>query len=109
MCSLRLSLPPFLGFIQDPKRKKALKELDFDWGDDNLYLYFQWPEVLVAFYSVIVSVFPFRSTRAEFSLLFFFNLLCLPCAHYCCCYVQRVWMAVCHGCCWYELRFGKPL
>lgn len=42
--------------LQDPKRKKALKELDFDWGDDSLYLYFQWPEVLVAFYSVIVSV-----------------------------------------------------
>ncbi|CAM9248048.1 unnamed protein product [Ectocarpus fasciculatus] len=37
----------------DPKRKKALKQLDFDWGDDELYLYFQWPEVLISFYSVI--------------------------------------------------------
>eukprot|EP00752_Nemacystus_decipiens_P003968 g3634.t1 len=37
----------------DPTRSKALKKLGFDWGDDDLYLYFQWPEVLVAFYSVI--------------------------------------------------------
>ncbi|CAM9763675.1 unnamed protein product [Pylaiella littoralis] len=37
----------------NPKRKKALNELGFDWGDDSLYLYFQWPEVLIAFYSVI--------------------------------------------------------
>lgn len=52
-------LPSRLGSAlnrQDAKRKKALKELDFDWGDDKLYLYFQWPEVLIAFYSVIVSL-----------------------------------------------------
>lgn len=48
-------MPPTNLFWQDPKRKKALKQLGFDWGDDKLYLYFQWPEVLISFYSVIVS------------------------------------------------------
>ena len=41
---------------QDTKRKKALDDLGFDWGDDELYLHFQWPEVLISFYSVMVRL-----------------------------------------------------
>ena len=47
--------PASLSVSQDTKRKKALDELGFDWGDDALYLHFQWPEVLISFYSVMVG------------------------------------------------------
>lgn len=72
--------------LQDPKRKKALKALGFDWGDDKLYLYFQWPEVLVSFYSVIVSVgvpFSLETSTRVFPLLWGGALLyCL--VFFCC-------------------------
>lgn len=41
---------------QDPKRRKFLDSVGFDWGNDDMYLYFQWPEVVITFYSVQVSL-----------------------------------------------------
>lgn len=50
---LPLLLP--LPLTQHEERRRALDELGFNWGDDSLYLYFQWAEVLIAFYSIRVS------------------------------------------------------
>lgn len=57
-----MSRPPlFPGYfggvtMQDDARREFLDELGFDWGDDEQYLYFQWPELLVTFYSVMVRM-----------------------------------------------------
>lgn len=68
---------------QDTKRKKALDELGFDWGDDALYLHFQWPEVLISFYSVMVRL-TFRRydqnhLKTVYSLIFSFFFFLSEC------------------------------